>query len=426
MPETQEDVVSQAVVDFASVVAEAALETSNIAAMIDAQEARNASEGAQVSSASGVTTRGQTSTTRGGSKIRSKIPWFTGDHPTYTWESFLLALEISELNEVYTDAERKQSMLQNLDGSARMFLMANKYLIHRSYPEIKAAFAKRFASKKSRSLTQLRAMTMTPDEKVVRWYARIMAVGDNIVAADTVGVSDVVKLAEIQGSRDTLDLLLMDQFKKGLRPEIRAQMKAETFANLEACAKAAEEAEEFLAATTLQSNHVEVEAAETYVHFASAEKSAVGQVQGMNNRAPVGGAGAGQAKKGQDKEWVKKATCYNCDKRGHLANRCPEPRRPKEGQKNKWGNKGNKGKDGKNSEKKNTVETNNIVVDQLAKISERLEQLCSSGRRSRSTSRSRKHGRRHSSSRNSRSSSSKSRSNSRRRNKVSYATSSKN
>ena len=425
MPDADE-IVAQAVADIAGVVAQAAQNASNIAALIDAQNNLQ-NQGGSADTTSGVTSRGQEPRRFGATKIQAKVPWFTGEHPTYTWESFVLALEISELNEVYSDAERKQMLLQNLDGSARMFLLANKSLLHKNYAEIKDAFAKRFASKKTHSLTQLRAMQMQPKEKVLRWYARILAVGDNIVASDTVGVTDPVRLAQIQGSRDTLDLILMDQFKKGLNPAVRAQMKAETFANIEACVKAAEEAEEFLQATEVQTNFVGAETVaseEVSVNFATGANTAFGQVQSMNGRAPLGGA----KDSGSKEKWLANAKCYNCDNKGHLARDCPQPAKPRDGQKGTGGKKkGNK------KSKKDTTEANNVVTEQLNAITKKLEEMSASGRgsRSRSSSRSRRHSRHRSSSRRSRDSShSRSRSHSRRRShrshKVSYAASSKN
>jgi hypothetical protein len=229
---------------------------------------------------------------------------------------------------------------------------------------------------------------MQPQESVMMWYTRILAVGDNIVANDTVGITDPSKLAIIQGQRETLDLLLMDQFKRGLKDTIRAQMRTENFTNIEACARAAEEAEEFLEATTTQVNFV---GSMQEKSCAAMSSTAVGQVQKMNGRAPVGaGVGSGQRSFESGPGKFAHVKCYNCSKKGHYANHCPEPPKKRTGFKN--GEKGNKGyaKGGNNSESESEKDTNAIFSDNIAQLSEKMEKMCAFMQNSQSNSRSRK------------------------------------
>jgi hypothetical protein len=366
----------------------ASAEARNLFELRSAQDRENEQETGS-GALPGTTGRGQSDSKH--TNVRAKVPWFTGTHATYTWESFLMALEITELNTKYSDAERKQMLLQNLDGAARMFLMANRHLMHATYAEVKQAFAKRFASKKTHSLTKLRAMSMQPGEKVMLWYARILAVGDNIVAADTVGINDPTQLAAIEGQKATLDLLLTDQFKRGLRSEIRNQMKAETFTCIEDCAKAAEEAEEFLEATSVQVNHIGDVVQEAQVHYvAKTAKSDVGLVQNMNERSPVGG------KSGYGKKEMS-GTCYRCERPGHFTRECPE--QGSGGSGHGW----SRGRDRGGSHKRNSfrsrshertaservADSHNLLAEQIDRLTSRLDRTgCGGNWRSHSSSRS--------------------------------------
>jgi hypothetical protein len=440
--------LSESMEGFTETLARASQEARGIHEIITAQRRENAEAAGDIGDANvpaGTTGRGQFDKY---TNVHARIPWFNGTHPTYTWESFLTALEIAEMTGKYSEPEKKQMFLQNLDGAARMFLMANRHLLHSTYAEIKAVFGKRFASKKNHSLTKLRAMSMQPGEKVMLWYARILAVGDNIVAADTAGIADPERLASIHGQRETLDLLLQDQFKRGLRAEIRNQMKAETFASLESCAKAAEEAEEFLDATSVLVNHMGCEQVDMETHVHAVTSAAVGQVQKMNGRTPFGGQSSTFGGKGSDGRSMAKGNaenvvCFRCQKKGHYVRDCPEPPRDFPGQKkggNKSGsyNKGNQSYKSRSNSNDGTVETHNISAEMISQLTEKLDRLCNSGRhssrysrsrsgsRSRSTSRSRHSQRSRSSSRRSRNSS-HSRSNSRHQNtrRVNYSSSSK-
>ena len=398
------NVESEVVRDFSEAVAQASADARNMFDIRTAQILENAraerADGTEA--AAGSTSRGFYDAKR--MNVQAKVPWFTGTHATYNWESFLIALEIAELNANYSDAERKQMLLQNLDGAARMFLMANRHLLHASYDDVKAAFAKRFQSKKSHSLTKLRAMSMQPGEKVMLWYARVLAVGDNIVANDTVGITDPEKLAAIRGQMDTLELLLIDQFKRGLRSEIRNQMKAETFKTLESCAKAAEEAEEFLEATTVQVNQVGLDFSEAEVHHVAKTAAAVGQVKSMNERAPTGNKGSCNGQR--PKVTADNVVCFRCQGR-HFVRDCPEPPPPFSGQ-----DKGGRSRRGSfSSSRSNSItrnystrnnpnnnkdripsvvaRTHNMLSEQLDRLTGQLSRMCRSGRHDRSRSRSR-------------------------------------
>jgi hypothetical protein len=276
--------------------------------------------------------------------------------------------------------------------------------LHARYEEVKAAFQKRFASKKTHSLTKLRAMSMQPGEKVMLWYARILAVGDNIVASDTAGINDPEKLAIIKGQMATLELLLLDQFKRGLRSEIRSQMKAETFSTIEDCAQAAEEAEEFLEATTVQVGHLGYNVEAEICHVAKAANAAFGPVRTMNERVPYGtGKGSDGRKVRVTAETV---VCFRCQGK-HFVRDCPEPPPPYNGQ--KQGGKFHKKSDTNSrsgSKDRKDRSSNNVLSEQLDRLTSQLGKLC--GRKSRSERRSR------STSRSSRRSSSRSRSSSRR------------
>lgn len=365
--------------------------------------------------------------------IWGQVPKFTGTHPTYTWEVHLISLEIAEMNQSYTETERKQLLLQSLDGAARMYLMANKQLIHGKYEAAKASLTKRFASKKTHSLTKLREMSMTTTETVLLWYTRLRAVGDTIVATemltDELQQSDPAKWAQIKGQKDTLELLLLDQFKRGLRPNIRAAMKTEHFTTIDECARAAEDAEDFLAATStmVTSNHIgvspgSVPSASTpsaQVNHASA--SAVGQVQKMNDRDPLAKTDDKKSEKKSGKTDLSEIECYLCHEFGHYARDCPKRKR-----------RGSKSPRRSGSRQKSI---NHLLVEQMAMLTEQLDRMSSRRgryrRRSRSHSRSRRHRRRSSSRRSSRHSSSSrsgSRSSSRgsKGRRVSYAMSSKN
>jgi hypothetical protein len=384
--------------EFSNVLAHAAAEARNLFDLRAAQNTENATvDGADgTEAAAGSTSRGFYDSKR--LNVQAKVPWFTGTHATYTWESFLIALEIAELNAKYSDAERKQMLLQNLDGAARMFLMANRHLLHATYEEVKAAFAKRFQSKKSHSLTKLRAMSMQPGEKVMLWYARVLAVGDNIVANDTVGITDPEQLAVLKGQMSTLELLLIDQFKRGLRSEIRNQMKAETFTSIESCAKAAEEAEEFLEATTVSVNQVGLDFSEAEVHHVAKTAAAVGQVRNMNERSPTGNKGSNNGQR--LKVTADNVVCFRCQGK-HFVRDCPEPPPPFSGQ-----SKGGRSQGGSYSSTRSSsrdrnpgvvARTHSILSDQLDRLTGHLNRMCRSRRRSsrsssRSASRSRRAG----------------------------------
>ena len=283
------------------------------------------------------------------SHILAQVKSFSGDNDNeYPWESFMLALDIAELNQTYSEQERKQVLFQNLDGSARMFLLANKQLMKMDYETIKATFAENFSTRKAQGMVKLQSLTQQPQETVLRFVSRIRGVAATIDPYIFDDESQDPTIHALQkGRADMLEFVLLNQFKQGLRSDIRGAMRTDTFKTLDDAVKAAQEAEIFLEATSVRVNHVE--ASDEYTNFAGADSR---QIQKMNLRSPTGRASSSE--KGVNKGF--KGKCYNCNEfAGHLARDCPHPRRKPDEKNSKNSHGKGKGKKGKQNEKhKNT------------------------------------------------------------------------
>jgi hypothetical protein len=68
-------------------------------------------------------------TDRIASKVVSKIPKLTGDDPSdpsFTWDDFLLKIQIASLNQSFDEGELKVILFQALEGNAQKYLAAHQ------------------------------------------------------------------------------------------------------------------------------------------------------------------------------------------------------------------------------------------------------------------------------------------------------------
>jgi hypothetical protein len=335
-------------------------------------------------------------------KLNARIEKFTGDPgSSYTWDAYLTQFKIAIANLNYDDSELRTIFLMSIEGDALNFFQSRvDEFLQMGWSNLLEAFAQRFDSKTRVGILSLMGMTQASNESVRTFVDRMRiaakplmppAVPKNVTFYKSDGTGKEVEnhLYEEQNRAriitvSTNEKFMVQFFTAGLRKEILQRLQTTDFPNLDAAAKAAFVAEDYLIAVgQYHSHHLKVNAI---------LEPAANALQEMERRT------RSRSQSKERKNQGNSGQCYNCQGYGHFARDCKRSK--------------SQSRNGENPKK---TQSNDLLA-KLHMICQRLEKLegSSKGKKkqrhqskspSRSVSRSRprqkkgNHSRQHSSSR---------------------------
>jgi hypothetical protein len=276
------------------------------------QEGENKSDAAGESSASGgvVDSTKFMRVDRVASKIASKIPKFTGEGESYSWDDFLLKIQIASMNQSFDEGELKVILFQALEGNAQKYLSAHQEILDLSFVQALERLGKVYRQTKESNVSALQTLTQGPKELVHDFASRVLNTAGALRPQEPPLIKMIIEDGKrkpvanpyiktenevYKGKLDQLEIFIRTFFWQGLRQEIRQAMKAEDFKSYKDMEQAAIEAEKMLIAQGVK-----------IVHTMQMKR------QGKGN--PL------SAMEKSSTEITLK--CYRCQRKGHIAKDC--------------------------------------------------------------------------------------------------------
>jgi hypothetical protein len=257
------------------------------------------------------------------SKLAQKIKYFDNTDPSYKWEHFWTKYSVSVQNAAYSDSELRAIFLSCLEGSVLEHYRAfYEFYYDMEYDQLVAHFKERYDDTQDDGIVNLVGITQKSNEDVLSFRDRVLNTARTSqpvkptkqrIIRDQNGQEVLVQnlgyeaeMLKYEARKEGQEQYHIRFYVMGLRDEIVHRMQTTSFPTLEAAAKAAKGAEDYLKSVSLlRTNHVRM------------------AVNAMHRSGSKDYKGSYEKKTEHSSDHKKSGSCHSCGSTGHWMRECP-------------------------------------------------------------------------------------------------------